>query len=84
MNILILDHAKITSIQKDQFHRQIEEKLNNTPNDFADKLSFIKKTWSEQKKHLAAGVFLLLQYGKQSSASNNEEPFFLLIKGLQL
>ncbi|OPY14422.1 MAG: putative NUDIX hydrolase [Syntrophus sp. PtaB.Bin001] len=79
MNFSITENVKTTSIQKDEFHRQVEDKLRNTPIDFADKLACIKRTWSEQKKHLAAGVFLLLQYGNQSSASN-KEPVFLLIK----
>jgi 8-oxo-dGTP pyrophosphatase MutT (NUDIX family) len=80
VNLSIAQSEKASSFRRDQFHRQIEDKLSNTPIDFTDKFSSIKKTWNEQKKHLAAGVFLLLQYGRQSSSITNEEPVFLLIK----
>lgn len=64
----------------DRFRRRIEERLATTPLDFADSFQEIKKTWKEPKKHLAAGVFLLLQYENSSLSPTGKEPVFLLIK----
>jgi len=66
--------------QRDSLHRHIEAKLGNTPLDYADRLSLIKKTWKEHKKHLAAGVFILLEYREASPQATDSEPAFLLIK----
>jgi len=63
-----------------QLHRHIEEKLGNVPLDYYEQFQAIKKTWKQHKKHLAAGVFLLLQYGDNSSSTTENEPSFLLIK----
>jgi len=65
---------------REQFHRHIEEKLGDVPLDYAEEFQAIKKTWKEQEKHLAAGVFLLLQYGNPSSSTTENGPSFLLIK----
>lgn len=62
------------------FQSLITDKLGATPLDFADRFQAIRNTWKEHKKHLAAGVFLLLQYGRHTSAGSRDEPVFLLIK----
>jgi 8-oxo-dGTP pyrophosphatase MutT (NUDIX family) len=66
--------------QRDSLHRHIEAKLGHTPLDYADQFSSIKETWKEHKRHLAAGVFLLLEYGEASPSAKDSEPSFLLIK----
>ncbi len=66
--------------QRDSLHRHIEAKLADTSLDYADQLTFIKNTWKEHQKHLAAGVFLLLEYREASPSSDDPEPYFLLIK----
>ncbi|OPY90779.1 MAG: putative NUDIX hydrolase [Syntrophus sp. PtaU1.Bin208] len=66
--------------QRDSLHRHIEAKLADTSLDYADQLQFIKNTWKEHQKHLAAGVFLLLEYRDESPSSGLSEPYFLLIK----
>lgn len=66
--------------QRDSLHRHIEARLGGTPLDYANRFSAIKNTWKEHKKHLAAGVFLLLEYKETSSPAADSQPAFLLIK----
>lgn len=80
MNVAAGDTDKALLKDRERFQSLVVEKLGTTPLDFADQFESIRKTWKDQDKHLAAGVFLLIQYGGHSSLETRNEPVFLLIK----
>jgi len=80
MNIVLEETDKTLLKQRNQLRRHIEDKLGNIPLDYADQYSAIRETWKEHKKHLAAGVFLLLEYRKPYPSATDDEPVFIMIK----
>ncbi|OPY12413.1 MAG: putative NUDIX hydrolase [Syntrophus sp. PtaB.Bin138] len=80
MNAVRNEIAPALLQQRASLRCRIEEKLGNAPLDYADQFSYIKETWKEHKKHLAAGVFLLLEYRGGPERAEDAEPLIVLIK----